>query len=303
MKTTSITLASAAVAAIATASSAQETQPEPMNESMHSDVAQQCLDDLRTFGERMDEDGYWLTGIRDRWGTAGWGGVATGTGSATGYYPGVGLPTSPMARDPSVTGTADATGMTGARPVWGLGIHAPGVQIETLFRASQVLAIRGDQEGCDAVLSELRQLYDDYASQLAEAGVEPGEVTNWRREMLLTAQPVSEMDLGRVSIGEITGTEVRNLQDERLGDIDDVVVTDGQVEHVVLSRGGFLGLGEDYVVVPWERLSATPGLNMFLLDVREEALERAPKVSGDVLGLSDAQRSEVETFWQQAGSE
>lgn len=290
--------ASAALIAVAAASSAQEARPAPSDQAMHSDVAQQCLDDLRTFGERMDDDGYWLTGIRDRWGTAGWDGAATGTG--TGYYPGVGMPADPMARDPAATGTAATTAM---QPAWGLGIHAPGVQIETLFRAAQVLAVRGDQEGCDAVLNELRQLYDEYATQLREAGVEPGQVTTWRRDMLLTAQPVSEMDLGRVSIGEITGTEVRNLQDERLGDIDDVVLTDGQVEHVVMSRGGFLGLGEDYVVVPWEQLSATPGLNMFLLDVSEQALEQAPQVSGDVLRLTDAERSDVETFWQQAGSE
>jgi hypothetical protein len=292
---------SASAALIAVAASAQETQPEPRDQAMHSDVAQQCLDDLGAFGRQMDEDGYWLTGIRDRWGTAGWGGTATGTGA--GYYPGVGMPADPWVEDPAATGAMDTAETTGMDPVWGLGIHAPGVQIETLFRAARVLAVRGDQDGCEAVLAELGQLYDDYAAQLREAGVEPGQVTTWRRDMLLTAQPVGEMDLGRVSIGEITGTEVRNLQDERLGDIDDVVVIDGQVEHVVLSRGGFLGLGEDYIVVPWEQLSATPGLNMFLLDVSEETLEQAPHVSGDILRLTDVQRSSVDEFWQQVGRE
>jgi sporulation protein YlmC with PRC-barrel domain len=290
---------SAALFAALSSASAQENQPATSEQTgMNSEVAEQCLRDLRTLGEQIDEEGYWLTGIRDRWGTAGWGGAATGSG--TGYYPGVGIPGGPVTDNPAIAETAETTGMA---PAWGLGIHAPGVQIETLFRAAQVLAVRGDQEGCDAVLSELRQLYDEYATQLREAGVEPGQVTNWRRELLLTAQPVSEMDLGRVSVGEITGTEVRNLQDERLGDIDDVVVTEGKVEHVVLSRGGFLGLGEEYVVVPWEQLSATPGLNMFLLDVSEEALEQAPSVSGDVLALSEEQRAEVDTYWQEAGAE
>ena len=298
MKTTLSTLSSIALIAFTGSAWAQATQPSTtMQGAPHGDVAEQCLEELQAFGRQIDEEGYWLTGIRDRWGTAGWGGAATGTG--TGYYPGVGMPGVPVTDDATLD-TAETTGM---QPAWGLGIHAPGVQIETLFRAAQVLAVRGDQEGCDAVVGELRQLYDEYATQLREAGVEPGQVTTWRRDMLLTAVPVTEMDLGRVSIDEITGTEVRNLQDARLGTIDDVVVSAGQVEHVVLSRGGFLGLGEDYVVVPWEQLSATPGLNMFLLDVSERALEQAPQISGDVLGLSDEQRSEVDTFWQEAGRE
>jgi hypothetical protein len=298
MRTAFIIPASVALMTVAAASSAQETQPAPSDQAVRSDVAQQCLDDLRAFGEQIDQDGYWLTGIRDRWGTGGWGDAATGTG--TGYYPGVGMPADPMVNDPVASGTMDTTAMD---PAWGLGIHAPGVQIEALFRATQVLAVRGDQEGCDAVLNQLRQLYDEYATRLREAGVDPGEVTTWRRDMLLTAQPVTEMDLGRVSVGEITGTEVRNLQDERLGDVDDILVTDGQVEHVVLSRGGFLGLGEDYIIVPWEQLSATAGLNMFLLEVSEQTLEQAPRVSGDVRRLTDEQRSDVDAFWQQAGTE
>ncbi len=277
---------------------AQETQPSgATGGAPHGDLAEQCLEDLQAFGRQIDEEGYWLTGIRDRWGTAGWGGTATGTG--TGYYPGVGVPGAPVADDPTLD-TAETTGM---QPAWGLGIHAPGVQIDTLYRAAQVLAVRGDQEGCDVVVGKLRQLYEEYASQLRDAGVDPGQVTTWRRDMLLTAVPVTEMDLGRVSVDEITGTEVRNLQDERLGTVDDVVVTGGRVEHVVLSRGGFLGLGADHVVVPWERLSATPGLNMFLLDVSEQVLEQAPQISGDVLGLSDEQRAEVDAFWQAAGQE
>ena len=294
MKTALSIPASAAlfVIAAATASSAQDVQVEATDRAgMHADVAQQCLDDLRAFGVEIDQDGYWLTGIRDRWGATGWGGGAMGGGA--GYYPGVGMPAAPLAEGPAATGTA-------LQPAWGLGVHAPGVQIRTLFRAAHVLAVRGEQQACDAVLNELRQLYGEYATQLQEAGVQPGEVTTWRRDMLLTSQPVTEMDLGRVSVDQIIGTEVRNLQDERLGDIDDIVVTDGQLEHVVLSRGGFLGFGEDHVVVPWEELSATPGLNLFLLDVSEQVLEQAPQVPGDVRGLTDAQRSEVEQFWQQS---
>jgi sporulation protein YlmC with PRC-barrel domain len=299
MNTKTLLATAAALGLTAGLAAAQETQPG-------QEMATQCLEDLRVFGQRIQEDGYWLTGIRDRWGTAGWGGAATGTGM--GYYPGVGVPGDPAMNPAVPAGDApaaeDPVMAEGAAPqVWGLGLRSPGVQIETLFRAAQVLAVEGRQEGCETVRAELETLYDDYAMQLREAGVEPGQVTTWRRDMLLTAQPVTELDLSRVSVDQVTGTEVRNLQDEYLGDVDDVVVMGGQVEHVVISRGGFLGLGEDYVVVPWDSLRATPGFAMMLLDVPQDMLDQAPQVSGDLSALSEAQVSEVRDFWQQAGQQ
>lgn len=295
MTTKTLLATAAALGLTAGFAAAQETRPEP-------EMATQCLEDLRAFGQRIREDGYWLTGIRDRWGTAGWGRPATGMG----YYPGVGVPGDPALNPalPAGDAPAEAAPATAAAPqVWGLGIRSPGVQIETLFRAAQVLAVEGRQEGCATVLAELEALHADYARQLEEAGVEPGQVATWRRDMLLTAQPVGELDLSRVSVDQVTGTEVRNLRDEYLGDVDDVIVADGQVEHVVISRGGFLGLGEDYVPVPWEQLQATPGMTMILLDAPEDLLERAPEVSGDLTALTEAQMAEVRDFWQQAAGQ
>ncbi|MGE4218912.1 MAG: PRC-barrel domain-containing protein [Alphaproteobacteria bacterium] len=53
----------------------------------------------------------------------------------------------------------------------------------------------------------------------------------------------------------IEGVEVYNGQNEKIGDIDDVLIDrDGKVEAVVIGVGGFLGLGERNVAVPYDAL-------------------------------------------------
>jgi hypothetical protein len=52
---------------------------------------------------------------------------------------------------------------------------------------------------------------------------------------------------------EIKGTTVQNLQNEDIGDVDDLLIRhqDGVVRLAILSVGGFLGLGSTRVAVPW----------------------------------------------------
>ncbi|MBJ6127594.1 PRC-barrel domain-containing protein [Microvirga splendida] len=73
-------------------------------------------------------------------------------------------------------------------------------------------------------------------------------------------------DLWRAS--RLEGVNVYNQNDERIGDISEVLVNrQGQVEAVVIGVGGFLGMGERSVAVPYDaiqwqqsedRVAATP---------------------------------------------
>ena len=60
-------------------------------------------------------------------------------------------------------------------------------------------------------------------------------------------------DLWRAS--KLEGVNVYNQQDEHVGDISEVLVNkDGQVEAVVIGVGGFLGIGQRDVAVPFKAL-------------------------------------------------
>ena len=52
--------------------------------------------------------------------------------------------------------------------------------------------------------------------------------------------------------GRLIGTTVYNGADEALGEVGDVLLTaDGRLKGVVVGVGGFLGLAERNVAVPW----------------------------------------------------
>jgi hypothetical protein len=88
-----------------------------------------------------------------------------------------------------------------------------------------------------------------------------------------------------LATAEIKGTTVQNLQNEDIGDVDELLIRheDGAVRLAVLSVGGFLGLGSTKVAVPWTALGITTlrdGTIKMTLDTTKERLEKAPRTEG-----------------------
>jgi sporulation protein YlmC with PRC-barrel domain len=79
----------------------------------------------------------------------------------------------------------------------------------------------------------------------------------------------------------LIGTQVYNGENQSLGEINDVLLAaDGQLKTVVIGVGGFLGIAERDVGVPWEALGVSRDENQDLvlrLDVSREQLENAPE--------------------------
>jgi sporulation protein YlmC with PRC-barrel domain len=100
----------------------------------------------------------------------------------------------------------------------------------------------------------------------------------------------------------ITGTDVRNPQDEYFGSVEDVVFDQrsGEIAYVIIGRGGFLGMGQEHVAVPWQRMRATPNLDTFVLNMREEQFESAPTINPNNFATDEGyttQRGEIDRFW------
>lgn len=78
-------------------------------------------------------------------------------------------------------------------------------------------------------------------------------------------------------VSKIIGTEVRNRQGQKLGEIKDVVLgTNGMVAYAVVNTGGFLGVRNRMHAIPWNALQKNSGDNHFLLDMDKERLTKAP---------------------------
>ncbi len=87
-----------------------------------------------------------------------------------------------------------------------------------------------------------------------------------------------------LSSTSIEGTNVRNLADEKLGDIKDLMldVDTGRIAYAVLSvNEGFLGIGSKYFAIPWKALRFDTDREIALLDVNKEKLENAPGFDKD----------------------
>lgn len=72
----------------------------------------------------------------------------------------------------------------------------------------------------------------------------------------------------------LIGYDVRNLKDERLGEIDNLIVMpNGQVTAIVLGTGGVLGVGKHRYEIPWSQVRWQAGREYLTVDVARERME------------------------------
>jgi sporulation protein YlmC with PRC-barrel domain len=75
---------------------------------------------------------------------------------------------------------------------------------------------------------------------------------------------------------DMIGKQVTNRMDQRLGTVDDLLISrDGNISHVVIGVGGFLGIGDKLVAVPFGEVK-TQG-NAFVLDRDADQLKTHPE--------------------------
>jgi sporulation protein YlmC with PRC-barrel domain len=81
-----------------------------------------------------------------------------------------------------------------------------------------------------------------------------------------------------LSAATITGDDVCNMQGEKLGTIQDIMldIQTGRIRYAVLSSGGFLGMGDRLFAVPWNAFRQDKENRRFILDVDVKRLKQAP---------------------------
>jgi sporulation protein YlmC with PRC-barrel domain len=226
--------------------------------------AEMCLADLRAFDSQMEKDGYWL------------GGTGYGYGYRMGGYRG-----------------AIASGYQDARP---------GYEVRTLIASATILARNGQQQPCEDALATARKIYTPYVADLHGGGVPMEDMSGWRQQQIAAAQPVAGQNIAFRS-DELLGTAVRSTQNEALGSVDDLVLSPqtGKIAYLVIGRGGFFGIDEKYVPVPWENFKLTPNAKLLVLDTTKATMDAAPEVNHDqytTLSQFQQQSQKVDSYWK-----
>jgi hypothetical protein len=77
---------------------------------------------------------------------------------------------------------------------------------------------------------------------------------------------------------KVEGTNVRNSRGDKIGSIERVMIDKrtGKTAYAVMSFGGFLGMGQDYVAIPWHVLRYNENLDAYEMNVTEDQLRGAP---------------------------
>lgn len=86
-----------------------------------------------------------------------------------------------------------------------------------------------------------------------------------------------------LSAGTLIGDGIVNPQGEDLGKVEEIMldINSGRVVYVVLSFGGFLGLGDKLFAIPWEAMTLDTNRHVFVLNVDKEMLKQAPGFDKD----------------------
>lgn len=92
------------------------------------------------------------------------------------------------------------------------------------------------------------------------------------------AEPVKFLSSRFLSASTLVGAEVRNPQDESLGDLKDVMLdsASGKIAYGILTFGGVLGIGTKMFAIPWDAFRVDPEKERLVLDVSRERLKDAP---------------------------
>lgn len=88
--------------------------------------------------------------------------------------------------------------------------------------------------------------------------------------------------LGVVRLSKLMDANVKSKSGENLGQVEDFLINPrtGKVDYAVLGRGGFLGMGEQRIPVPWSALSIQ-SQQALTVSVDKQKLKSAPTLSPD----------------------
>jgi sporulation protein YlmC with PRC-barrel domain len=113
--------------------------------------------------------------------------------------------------------------------------------------------------------------------------------TSWRTDMTMLnpSRGAEIVGVGNVPAGPgpelmaaatLDGDKVLSADGDDIGKIKDIMldVRSGRIAYAVLSSGGFLGLGDKLLAIPWSALTLDVDRKCFLLAMSSERVKNAP---------------------------
>jgi sporulation protein YlmC with PRC-barrel domain len=174
--------------------------------------------------------------------------------------------------------------------------------LRQLRNSAMILNTYGKEEACQNVVAAIedirnnrgqnnltKNVQQDQTQQQAQTQQQTAEPTTREvsyQEVMQQAKPIGELG-GKLTVADMMGADLRGSSGEVVGEISNIVLdNDGAPSHAVVSFGGFLGLGEDRVAIPFDKLrihtnvaDADANDPIFFVPMTDEQLASAPRVT------------------------
>jgi len=92
-----------------------------------------------------------------------------------------------------------------------------------------------------------------------------------------------------ISADDVRGKSVHGRDGDKLGTVDKLILDErtGQIAYVILSTGGFLGLGQSYHPIPWSAFRYDEAQGGYAAAIDKRLLEGAPSFRPDSAPVFD----------------
>jgi len=110
-----------------------------------------------------------------------------------------------------------------------------------------------------------------------------------------------------IAAKKVQNATVYNTALEKLGTLEDVMIDKetGRIAYAILAHGGFLGIGDQYYPMPWEKLRYDREMGGYIVDISLDVLQGAPSYTDEATatwhdddwGRSIYAHYGVEPFW------
>lgn len=86
-----------------------------------------------------------------------------------------------------------------------------------------------------------------------------------------------------IASDRVEGTAVRRPTGDTIGTIQRLMIDkiSGNVAYAVLRFGGFFGLGEKHLPIPWAKLTFDPSMNAYQVNISDDEITKAPSYAAD----------------------
>jgi hypothetical protein len=128
----------------------------------------------------------------------------------------------------------------------------------------------------------------------------PKSDTRVKRDHDVTVRTDTDRELPRLrhsnKASGLLGMEVRNRENQKLGEIKDLVMENpGRVNYAVLAVGGFLGIGEKLIALPPTALHVATDGEYLVLDADKAKIQAAPGFAATA--WPSPNDPEISRFW------